>query len=133
MAHLLIHPMVVACYTALSVSNCGISRMSQCHMRRCHPTLPPLSCSQNPMPYQTGPLRPNGMCHRIPVVPFWDHPPLGDALVGPSPGSHDKHTNPEVYLCQAAHASPHGLVLCFGCGSLSHPLGILPAFVLVVS
>ena len=73
------------------------------------------------------------MHHGIPVVPFRNDLYLGDALLGLSPVSHDKHTNPEVYLCQAAHASPHGLVLCFGFSSLSHPLGVLPAFALVVS
>ena len=67
------------------------------------------------------------------MVLFWDDLPLGDALMGPSLGSHDEHTDPEVYLCQAMHASPHDLVLCFGCGGLSYPPGVLPAFVLVVS
>ena len=83
--------------------------------------------------YQSGLLGLNGMHHGIPAVPFQDDLPLGDALVGPSPGSPDEHRNPEVYLCWAAHASPHGLVLCFGFGSLSHLLGIHLAFVLVVS
>ena len=85
------------------------------------------------MPYQTGPLGLNGMRRGIPAVPFQGDLPLGNALMGPSPGSHDKHTNPEVYLCRAAHASPHGLVLCSDCGGLSHLLGILPAFILVIS
>ena len=85
------------------------------------------------MPYQTGPLGLNGKCHGIPVGLFQDDLPLGDDLMGPSLGSHDKHTDPEVCLCQAVHASPHDLVLCFGCGSLSHLLGVLLAFILVVS
>ena len=73
------------------------------------------------------------MHHRIPAVLFWDDLPLGDALVGPCLGSSDEHTDPEVYLCQAVHASPHDLVLCFGCSSLSHLPGVLLAFVLVAS
>ena len=85
------------------------------------------------MSYQTGLLRLNGTHCGIPAILFRDDFPLGDALVGPSPGSHDGHTDPEVYLCWAVHASPHDLFLCFGCGGLSHLLGILTAFVLVVS
>ena len=92
--------------------------MSQCHMQQCHPTLLPLSCSQNLMPYPTGPLSQNGMHRGIPAVLFQDDLHLGDALVGPFPVSRYEHTNPEVYLCQAVHASPHGLVLCFGCSGL---------------
>ena len=71
------------------------------------------------------------MHHGILAVLSQDDLHLGDALMGPSPVSHYEHTNPEVYLCQAVHASLHGLVLCFGCGGLSHPPGILPAYVLV--
>ena len=120
------------CYAALSVCHHGISG---CLSIVCDNVIPffHLSCSQSPTPYQTGPLWQNGMHCRIPVVLFWDDLHLGSALMGPSPVSHDEHTNPEVYLCQAVHASPCGLVLCSGCSSLSHPPGILPAFVLVVS
>ena len=46
------------------------------------------------MPYQTDPLGLNGMHRGIPAVAFWDDLPLGDALMGPSLGSHDEHTNP---------------------------------------
>ena len=85
------------------------------------------------MPYLTGLLWQNGMCCVILVVLFQDDFNLGDAPMGPSLVSCYEHTNPEVYLCQAVHASLHGLVLCFGCGSLSHLLCILPACILVVS
>ena len=85
------------------------------------------------MPYQMGLLGLNGRHCGIPAVLFQDDLPLGDVLMGPSLGSHDEHTDPGVYLCWTAHASPHGLVLCFGCSGLSYLPGILPAFVLVVS
>ena len=85
------------------------------------------------MPYQTDPLMQSGRSHKIPVVlsPGDLHP--GDTPVRPSPVSHGEHTNPAVYRCWAAQASPYDLVLCFGCGGLSCLPGILPAFFLVVS
>ena len=105
--------------------------MSWCHRQRCHPS--PLSHYQNLMPYQTDPLVQSGRSHEIPVILSLDDLHPGDAPIRPSLASHDEHTNPVVYHCWAAWASPYDLVLCFGCGGLSHLPGILPAFFLVVS
>ena len=102
-------------------------------MQQCHPTLPPLSHSQNLTPNLTGPLSRSGKHPGILAVLFQDDLYLGNALVGPSLVTCYEYTNPEVYLYWAVHASLHGLVLCFGCGGLSHLPGILLAFILVVS
>ena len=85
------------------------------------------------MLYQTDPLVQSGRHHEIPVIlsPGDLHP--GDAPIRPSLPSHSEHTNPVVYRCWAAWASPYDLVLCFGCSGFSHLPGILLAFFLVVS
>ena len=85
------------------------------------------------MLYQTDSLVQSGRRHKIPAILSLDDLHPGDAPIWPSLASHGEHTNPVVYRCWAARASPHDLVLCFGCGGLSHLLGILPAFFLVVS
>ena len=85
------------------------------------------------MPYQTDPLVQSGRRHEIPAMLSLDDLHPGDALIWPSPASHGEHTNPVVYRCQAEWASPHDLVLYFGCGGLSLLPAILPAFFLVVS
>ena len=100
-------------------------------MQRCHPS--PLSRYRNLMPYQTDPLVQSGRRHKIPAILSLDDLHPGDDPIRPSLASHSEHTDPVVYCCRAAWASPHDLVLCFGCSGLSHLLGILPAFFMVVS
>ena len=101
------------------------------YQQQCHPS--PLSRYWNLTPYQTDPLMQSGRHHEIPVILSPDDLHPRDAPIRPSPASHGEHTNPVVYRCWAEWVSPYDLVLCFGCSGLSHLLGILPAFFLVVS